>query len=79
MGFEIRLLNGMADIAAADWDRMACPEATDGARPIDPFTTHRFLSALDRSRSTGKGTGWQTRPLVLCDGRHARSPLRRFM
>ena len=42
---------------------MACPEAMDG-RAIDPFTTHRFLVALDRSGSTGKGTGWQPRPLV---------------
>jgi hypothetical protein len=57
----------MADIAAADWDRLACPEAADGGRPIDPFTTHRFLLALDRSRSTGKGTGWQARPLVLSE------------
>jgi len=66
MPFEIRLLDGMAEIAAADWDRLACPEAVE-ARPIDPFTTHRFLLALDRSRSTGKGTGWQARPLVLTE------------
>lgn len=62
---EARLLNGMAEIAAQDWDALACPES---GRPVDPFTTHRFLSALDRSASTGKGTGWQTRPLVLHEG-----------
>ena len=62
---EARLLNGMAEISQADWDALACPE---GARPTDPFTTHRFLAALDRSGSTGKGTGWQPRPLVLQDG-----------
>lgn len=62
MTYEIALLSGMAEIAAADWDRLANP---DGGVPVDPFTTYRFLSALDRSRSTGKGTGWQTRPLVL--------------
>ena len=55
----------MSDISAADWDALACPEAAP--RPIDPFTTHRFLAALDTSRSTGKGTGWQTRPLILRD------------
>ena len=66
MAFEIRLLDGMAEIAAADWDRIACPETAEG-RPVDPFTTHRFLLALDRSRSTGKGTGWQARPLVLTE------------
>jgi uncharacterized protein len=58
------LLNGMAEISAQDWDALACP----GGRALDPFTTHRFLAALDASGSTGKGTGWQTRPLVLRDG-----------
>ena len=62
MTYEIALLSGMAEIQAADWDGLANPE---GGVPVDPFTTHRFLLALDRSRSTGKGTGWQTRPLVL--------------
>ncbi|NBZ88410.1 GNAT family N-acetyltransferase [Stagnihabitans tardus] len=62
MAYEIALLEGMAEIAAKDWDALANPE---GLRPLDPFTTHRFLSALDRSRSTGKGSGWTTRPLVI--------------
>ena len=66
MAFEIRLLDGIAEIAAADWDRLACPAVAEG-RALDPFTTHRFLLALDRSRSTGKGTGWQARPLVLTE------------
>ena len=65
MTIDITLLDGMAEISAADWDAMACPEA---GRPIDPFTTHRFLVALDASKSTGKGTGWQPRPLVLRKG-----------
>jgi predicted N-acyltransferase len=54
----------MAAIPAQDWDALACPEAATG-RPIDPFTTHRFLAALEASGSTGEGTGWQARPLVL--------------
>ena len=60
---EITVLSSMADISAQDWDSVACPEAI-GGRAVDPFTTHRFLAALDRSGSTGKGTGWQPRPLV---------------
>ena len=60
---EVSVLTSLCDISAQDWDAVACPEATDG-RAIDPFTTHRFLVALDRSGSTGKGTGWQPRPLV---------------
>lgn len=63
---EASLLTSMDDIPAAVWDALACPEAAQG-RPIDPFTTHRFLASLDRSRSTGQGTGWQPRPLVLRD------------
>jgi uncharacterized protein len=64
VALQADLLNGMAEISAQDWDALACPEA----RAIDPFTTHRFLAALDASGSTGEGTGWQTRPLVLRDG-----------
>ncbi len=61
---DISLLNGMAEIPAREWDALACPEAASG-RPIDPFTTHRFLLALDQSGSTGKRTGWQPKPLIL--------------
>lgn len=60
---EVSLLPGLTAIDAADWDACACPEAT-GGRPQDPFVTHRFLSALERSGSVGQGTGWDPRPLV---------------
>lgn len=60
---EIRLHAGIGEIAAADWDACACPEAGDGARPDDPFTTHRFLAALEDSGSVGPGTGWEPRHL----------------
>jgi predicted N-acyltransferase len=52
------------EIAAEDWDACACPEAADGGRPFDPFTTYRFLLALEESRSVGVGTGWQPRYLT---------------
>lgn len=61
---QATLLTGMADIAAEEWDALACPEA---GRAIDPFTTHRFLTALEASHSTGKGTGWSPHPLILRD------------
>ena len=66
MALNVDLLNGMAEVSAAEWDALFVT-TTDG-RPLDPFTTHRFLLALDQSGSTGKGTGWLTRPLVLKDG-----------
>jgi predicted N-acyltransferase len=54
-------------IDEAVWDNCACPE---GKRPNDPFTTYRFLKALEDSGSVGPGTGWQPRYLVAeQDGR----------
>jgi hypothetical protein len=61
---EITVLPRLREIDAADWDACACPEASDGGRPRDPFTTHRFLSALEASGSVGAGSGWQPQHLV---------------
>ncbi|MCB1310950.1 MAG: N-acetyltransferase [Sedimentitalea sp.] len=61
---EIRVLASLSQIAAGDWDACACPEAWGGGRPVDPFTTHRFLSALEESGSVGPGTGWQPQYLT---------------
>ena len=58
---DIDLHGSLAEIPAEDWDACACPEAADSGRPDDPFTTHRFLLALERSGSVGPGTGWQPR------------------
>jgi len=63
---DLTLHDSIADISAADWDAVAAPEQAAG-RPTDPFTTHRFLAALEDSRSTGAGSGWQARPLALRD------------
>ena len=64
---EIRLQNSLEDIAPEDWDACACPEVRSGgsARPVDPFTTHRFLHALEASGSIGKGTGWEPHYLTV--------------
>ena len=61
---EVTVLTRLSEISAADWDACACPEAAAGARPNDPFTTHRFLLALESSHSVGTGTGWSPRHLV---------------
>ncbi len=65
---EISALSSLGAIAAEEWDACACPEVADGGRPFDPFTTHRFLSALEESGSVGPGTGWEPRYLVVRDG-----------
>lgn len=61
---EIEVIGSLAQIAAEDWDACACPEALDGGAPFDPFTTHRFLLALEQSASVGPGTGWQPQYLT---------------
>jgi len=61
---EVSILSGISDISESDWNACACPEAQDGGRPLDPFTTHRFLTALEASGSVGAGTGWTPRPMV---------------
>ncbi len=61
---EITVLSRLAEIDAEEWDACACPEAATG-RPLDPFTTHRFLLALEESKSVGPGTGWSPRHLVV--------------
>ncbi|WP_394154700.1 GNAT family N-acetyltransferase [Loktanella salsilacus] len=58
---EITLHPSLADISASDWDACASPGA---GRPIDPFTTYRFLKALEDSGSVGGRSGWQPRYLV---------------
>ncbi|WP_118135220.1 GNAT family N-acetyltransferase [Oceanicella sp. SM1341] len=65
---EVTVLTGLSEIPAAEWDACACPEALAGGRPADPFTTHRFLAALEDSGSVGRRSGWQPRHLVA---RHA--------
>ncbi len=61
---EVQVLGSLSQISAEDWDACACPEVADGERPLDPFTTHRFLLALENSGSVGPGTGWQPQYLT---------------
>lgn len=58
---EIRILTSLSDITSDDWDACACPK--DGPA-VDPFTTHRFLLALEKSGSVGQGTGWISRHIT---------------
>ncbi len=60
----VNVLTSLDQIAQSDWDACACPEVADGGRPQDPFTTWRFLHALEASGSVGPGTGWEPRYLT---------------
>lgn len=66
--FSIDVLKEIAAIDPADWDGCACPETADGGRPVDPFTTHRFLLALEESGSVSEAAGWYPRHLAARAG-----------
>ena len=58
---EIQVVTSLSMVAQSDWDSCACPETGSGKDPraLDPFTTYRFLWALESSGSVGEATGWQ--------------------
>lgn len=56
VSLSLRTLPSISGISADDWDRLA------GG---NPFTSHRFLKALEDSGSVGRGTGWQPIHIVL--------------
>lgn len=64
-GFTARLLGAVGDLPAAEWDAL-----TDGG---NPFVSHAFLTAMERSGSVGGRSGWTPLPLVIDgpDGRLA--------
>ena len=60
-GIEVTVHGGLDAIEPAEWDACA---GDGGLPPVDPFTTHRFLHALETSGSVGPRTGWAPRHLV---------------
>jgi len=56
---EIFLSPSIDDFDVAGWD--ACARAPEAGRAPDPFTTHRFLKALEDSGSVGGRSGWMPR------------------
>ncbi len=60
---QLRVISGLADISAADWDACANPPE----KVYNPFLRHAFLLALEESGSAVPETGWTGRHLVLED------------
>ena len=56
-----RIVTGMAEIDAGRWDAIANPEPGR----LDPFVTHAFLDALERSGSIAPKTGWLPQHLLI--------------
>ncbi|MCP5088074.1 MAG: N-acetyltransferase [Rhodobacteraceae bacterium] len=60
---EISVIASLAEVSAEAWDD--CASGGDlASRPVDPFTTHRFLMTLEDSGSVGPGSGWQPRHIL---------------
>ncbi|MFN3953967.1 MAG: GNAT family N-acetyltransferase [Pararhodobacter sp.] len=65
---DFSVIDTIDRISPAEWDALA--PGGEAPRPVDPFTRHRFLLALEQSGSVGPGTGWQPQHLLLRqDGR----------
>ena len=63
---SVEIIESLSAIDAMEWDACADPNAASD-RPLDPFTTYRFLRALEDSGSVGKRTGWQPLYMVVRD------------
>ena len=57
--FTARVLNGIGEVGAADWD--AC------AGHANPFVAHAFLAAAEESGSATAETGWAPQHIVVED------------
>ena len=65
---KTKIVTSIREVREIDWDRLACPEVADGRAPVDPFTTHRFLLALENSGSVGRDTGWDPCYVMAYEG-----------
>jgi len=60
---KLDIIHSLTEISPSDWD--ACANwAVSGQAPENPFLTHRFLLALERSGSVGQDTGWMPHYLI---------------
>ncbi len=60
---SVRVATDIASLAAETWDRLANPDPAT----YDPFLSHAFLSALERSGSVAPEAGWSPCHLMVED------------
>ena len=70
-GLTIEVIPSLADIPAADWDRLANPPGA----AFNPFVTHAFFHALEASGSATAQTGWLGQHILLKEEGHIRAIL----
>ena len=56
----LRVVESLSAVDAAQWDACALAPGAAG----NPFLSHRFLKALEDSKSVGRRTGWQPQYLL---------------
>jgi predicted N-acyltransferase len=61
-----RLVESLEEIEPAAWDALANPAGA----PVNPFVSHAFLIALERSGSATAKAGWQGAHLILEQAGH---------
>ena len=59
----VKILHGIDEIEEKIWD--SCVSAST---PFNPFLSHKFLSALEQSKSVTPESGWQPFHLVVENG-----------
>lgn len=62
---KVQVHTSLSSVSQQQWDACTDPQGSRGRRSIDPFTSHQFLSALEKSGSVGPGTGWHPRHLTV--------------
>ena len=61
---ELQAVSSIDTVPAADWDACASPLSAGEPASYNPFVSHRFLAALEESRSASSRTGWAPRHLI---------------
>ncbi|TXH35557.1 MAG: N-acetyltransferase [Rhodospirillaceae bacterium] len=66
VALQARIIDSLSEIAAEEWD--ACAGWRDDGTGVNPFVAHAFLSALERSGSVGRKSGWLPQYMLIEDG-----------
>ena len=61
----LELVGNVADIGAADWNALANPVSPGPELPYNPFVSHAFFLALEKSGSASIETGWLPQHVVM--------------
>ena len=74
MALKVQIIDSLLSIDEKVWD--SCANSVEiqsllgvPGKTLDPFTTYRFLRALEKSKCVGKGTGWYPQHLIVSRGK----------